>query len=648
MEKHKNRIPAEKLHRLCCSEEELGFCQTSLDVPPLEGVIGQERAVRSMHFGLDMAAQGYNIFVVGPVGTGKSTYVDAVVNHVAAKGTVPDDWCFIYNFADQANPLAVSLPPGQGQVFVQDVKELVSDLRLLIPKSFASSDFEQEKDEIVQAAQVQLKEALREIEKEAESAGFLLKQVPGRFIFIPRREDKNLSAEEFKKLPDDEQRDFEERGRVLEKKLEDALSSGRAKEKKAKEKIAELEKEITRAAAEPLVRRLLEKYQDQARIVAYLKALLDDVTGNHEMFKAEEQKESQQLFLAARPDPEEAFARYQVNLFVNNAQTKGAPVVSEPFPYYYNLFGKIEYKSQLMAVTTDFTMARAGAMHKANGGYLVLQARDALLEPFVWDTLKRALKHQSLSVENIGEQYRYVPVATMRLEPIPLQVKVILIGSPLLYYVLSQDEDFAKLFKVKVEFDIEMQRNQENLCKYTSFISAVCQKDNLLPFSQASLARIIEHGSRLAGSQNKLSTRFNEVQEIVYESDALARADKQELVDESHVEKAIFDRKYRNNRIEEKIQEMILDKKVLIDTKGAVTGQINGLSVVGQSDYRFGQPSRITAVTYLGRGGVINIERETKMSGQIHSKGVLTLAGYLGARFAQKFPLSLTAQITFE
>ena len=646
------RIPAEQLSKVCNYADELGFCQTSLDVPPLDGVIGQDRAVRSMQFGLDMAAPGYNIFVVGPTGTGKNTYVQAVVKHVAASRKIPADWCYFHNFADKDNPLAVSLPAGQGKIFQADMDELIADLRLSIPKSFEGSDYEQEKDSIVQAVQAQLQQAFQTLENDARAAGFLLKQVPGKFLFVPHKEEKPLSSEEFSQLPPAEQRDYEERGRKLEKRLEETLHAGRLLEKQAKDKIIELEKQITRQAAAPLVDRLKEKYTAIPRIIDYLDALLKDVESNHERFKSSGQTDqagqAQMPFLAAQPDEEDSFIPYKINLFVNNEKTQGAPVVTEPFLFYYNLFGKVEYRSQMMALSTNFTMAKAGAIHRANGGYLILQAKDVLTEPFVWETLKRAIKYRSAVVENIGEQYRYIPTVTMRMEPIPLDLKVILIGSPILYYILSQDEDFQKLFKVKVEFDIDMQRNTGNLCKYASFISSICQNDNLLPYSQAGLARVVEHGSRLAGSQNKLSTRFNEVSEIVYEASALARSAQSEFVEPSHVDQAIRERKYRNNRIEEKIQEMITQGKIMIDTTGAVVGQINGLSVISLGSTLFGQPSRITAVTYMGRGGVINIERETDMSGHIHTKGVMTLGGYLGSKFAQDHPLGLTAQITFE
>jgi len=642
------RIPLERLRRVCDCGSELDFCSTSLDVAPLDGMIGQERAVRSMRFGLAMDAPGYNIFVAGQPGTGKTTYVQAVVSHAAEKGARPDDWCYVNNFADKDSPLAISLPAGLGREFQKDMDDLITELRSTIPKAFESSNYEQQKDALLSSFQEHMQGRFSAIQKEAGDANFFVKQTPGKFIFIPVRDDKPLSSEEFEKLPPDERKSIEDAGKKLEKQLEDVLHEGKVLEKQAKEKVLELEKQITLAAIDPALSRMKEKYADHAKVVSYLDEVLKDVEENHEIFKETVAAEQPQLPFMPQQNEEDNFIRYKVNLFVNNEKTVGAPVVIEPFPNYYNLFGKIEYKSQLMSVSTDFTMVKSGALHRANGGYLILQAKDILTEPLVYEPLKRALKYRQAVVENIGEQYRYVPTATMRMEPIPLKVKVILIGSPLFYLYLTQDEDFPKLFKVKVDFDIEMPRTPDNLCKYVSFVSSLCRRENLKHLNQAALARIIEYGSRLAGHQDKLSTRFNEVGEIVYEAIALASADGSEFVDAPHVDEAIRQRRYRSNRIEEKIQEMILQEKILIGTTGSVVGQVNGLSVIELGGYAFGRPSRITAVTYMGRGGVINIERETEMSGNIHSKGVLTLSGYLGAKFAQDKPLGLTAQITFE
>lgn len=641
------KVPVEKLKRIC-HDKELDFCKTTADIEPLDGFIGQDRAVRAMQFGLDMKAPGYNIFVVGPPGTGKSTYVQAIVSQVAAGGPVSGDWCYIYNFADKDRPLAVSLPAGEGRNFKKDMEELLSDLRITIPKAFEGGDYENKKDAIVQSVNQKMLNYFQNIEDEALAAGFDMKRTPNGIIFVPLKDGKPLSTEDYEKLPAQDRREMEEKGRRLHKKLDEAFHTGRTLEKQASEEIADLEKQIAVFAAGPLVGKLLEKYNDFPSIVDYLNKYLIDITNNLEVFKSSGST-SGQTRLPSFQDEDDSFTRYKVNLFVNNEENGGAPVVIEPSSNYYNLFGKIEYKSQMLALSTDFMMIKPGAIHRANGGYLILQAKDVLSDPFAWDTLKKALKYRQVAVENIGEQYRLVPTVTLRPEPIPLNLKVVLIGSPLIYYLLyNLDEDFQKLFKVKVDFDTEMPRTTENLRQYASFVNSVCQRENLKHFSRDGLARIIEYGSRLAGHQEKLSTRFNEVIEIVYEAASWAQIENAEYVEYSHVEKALKEKVYRSNRLEEKVQELITREKILINTSGDAVGQVNGLYVIESGGYAFGRPAKITARTYMGRGGVVNIEREAKMSGNIHSKGVLTLAGYLGGKFAQERPLGLTAQITFE
>lgn len=643
----KYKVPAERLRKVCCGEE-LDFCRTTEDMQPPEDFIGQERAVRAMQFGLAMKAPGYNIFVVGPPGTGKSTYVQAIVSQAAAGGAVPDDWCYIYNFNDKDRPLAVSLPAGEGRGFKKDVEELLADLRVNIPKAFESGDYESQKDAIVHDVQQKMTGYFQEIEEAALNEGFDMKRTPNGIIFIPLKDGKPFSSEDFEELTAQERREMEEKGRKLHKNLEETFHTGRMLEKQAGEKIAELEKEIALFAIGPLIDRLLEKYNKYRPITDYLKMYLIDVTNNLEIFKGAAPP-PEQTRVNLSQEESDPFIRYRVNLFVSHAKNGGAPVVIEPSSLYYNLFGKIEYRSQVLSLNTDYMMVKPGSIHRANGGYLVLQAKDVLSDPFAWDTLKKALKYRQATVENIGEQYRLVPTVTLRPEPIPLNLKVILIGSPQLYGLLySLDEDFQKLFKVKVDFDTEMPRNPDNLRQYASFVNAVCQRENLRHFSRAGLARIIEYGSRLAGHQEKLSTRFNEVIEIVYEAAARAQAADSRYVEAVHVDEALRAKVYRSNGLEEKLQEMFAQEKILIDTSGRKVGQVNGLYVTGSGGYTFGRPARITARTYMGRGGVVNIERETKMSGSIHSKGVLTLAGYLGGKFAQGKPLGLTAQITFE
>ncbi|MEW6424670.1 MAG: AAA family ATPase [Bacillota bacterium] len=639
------KVPAEKLRRRC-NPDELSY-NTTAEVPPLQDFIGQERAVRAMQFGLAMRAPGYNIYVAGPTGTGKSTYVQAVVNQAAMNRPVPDDWCFLYNFANPDQPAAVSLPPGRGQIFKQDMEELIGDLRALIPKAFEGTDYEQNKQAIISELEHQIQKEMEELRQEAAAAGFSMKQGTSGMMFLPLRDGKRLSPEEFEALPQEEQREIEQRVRYLQQKLEEVINSGRILEKKAKEQIQELEKQIAGYAAGPLVARLQEKYRDFPRIVRYLGEVAEDITRHLEYFKSPEASKAGPFGILM--DSQEIFNRYKVNLFVNNAETKGMPVVIESNPYYYNLFGKIEYRSVMGSLTTDFTMLKAGAIHRANGGYLILQAKDVLSDPLAWDALKKALKNRQTIIENIGEQYRIVPTASLRPEPIPVDVKVILIGSSYLYYLLyALDEDFQKFFKVRVDFDTEMPRTPENLKNYAAFVGSVCRREKLKHFDRAGLAELIEYGARLCGDQNKLSTRFNEVVQIIYEAAAWADVEGAAYVSAPHVRRAIDERVYRSSRLEEKIQEMIRQGKILVDTEGAVVGQVNGLSVVDIGDYVFGKPSRITAKTFMGQEGVVNIERETRMSGRLHTKGVLTLAGFLGDRFAQDKPLRLSARITFE
>lgn len=645
--KDKLRVPFGALRRIC-EAEELDFCSSSEDVPTFDGVIGQERAVRALGFGLDMDADGYHIFVMGQNGTGKSSYTQAMVTQRAEAESPPPDWCYINRFGSEEEPQAVSLGTGRGRMFKEDMLELVQDLQASLPKAFEDGSYEQRKNAIIEFVQNLMKRRYREVEEEATENGFGLKHVSGRVMLYALKEGKPIQAEEYERLPEEERQHLDETGKRLTRKLDDILKEGVLQEKKARERIEELERNVAQDAAAPLVKRLKEKYAEEEALSSYFDDVLEDVVTHHRLFLAESAGEGK-----GEPVPQkeegDPFLRYQVNLFVNNERCQGAPVVLESKPSYYNLFGKIEYTSHMLSVSTNFTMVKAGALHRANGGYLILQAKDVLTEPYAWETLKKALKYRKVPMENIGEQYRLVPSATMRPEPIPLDVKVILISSPQIHQLLyTYDEDFQKLFKVRVDFDVEMPRTPVNLKQYAAFVRFICQRDQLPPFSREGLGGIIEVGSRLAGSQAKLSTRFNEVTEVIVEAAALARREGADKVEGSHVVRAQEERRYRMNRVEEKIQESILEEKMLITTEGSVVGQINGLSVMGVGGHAFGLPSRITARTYAGNRGVMNIERETRMSGSIHTKGVLTLAGYLGGHFAQELPLSMTAQITFE
>lgn len=644
----KYAVAPEALRKVCDPHKELHFCHTTEDAPAFEGVIGQDRAVRSMNFGLQMKVPGYNIFVVGPHGTGKTTYAEAVVAAVAQKGTPPLDWCYLYNFADKDRPRILSLPAGKGRDFQKEMGSFSADLPRIIAQAFENSQYEKERDDIIHRLQEKLDALSGHLKTEAQRAGFIMKPIPPRFVFFPVKDGAQLPQEEYEKLTEEEKRELDEKGRRLTKLLDESMKESQHLEEAGKEEMQKLESQIVQAALLPPMERLRSRYKEEPGILEHLEEVLKDVTSHYKNFlpKPPQPNAPASPFEEEAPDPA---MKYQVNLFVHNGSCPGSPVVVESNPTYYNLFGKLEYKSHFLTMSTDFTMIRPGALHKANGGFLILQARDLLRDVYAWETLKKALKYRKAVVENIGEEYRLVPSGTLRPEPMPLELKVILVADPEVYSLLfSLDEDMQRLFKVRVDFDVDMPRTPENLRKYVAFVSALCKKDGLLPFERSALARLVEHGSRLAGDQRKLSTRFNKVAELIYESSALAETAGESLVRGKHVEDAVQERKGREDILEESIREEILRRTIIINTEGEEVGQINGLSVLSSGGYSFGMPSRITARTFVGTEGIINIERETRMSGSIHTKGVLTLSGYLGGKFAQKSPLGLTAQITFE
>ena len=647
--------------RYDCDQSCLPF-QTTEELPPLDEIIGQERAMRAVQFGLAMRNPGYNIFVTGPTGTGRSTYVQQAAKKFAENRPIPDDWCYVYNFHEPDVPLALRLPAGVGEQFREDMRDLVEDLKQVIPRAFESDEYEKQKTSILQEIHSMIEETLLTLHKRAEQEGFTLNQTPAGIVTIPLKEDGSpLTQEEFQTLPQEARQAIQEKNRRLQAQMNESVRRIRELEREGTLRIKQLDREVISYSIGPHLDRIQEKYKDYPVVASYLDSLREDLPRNLGQIRAEISRASGDEAVdasretgdrAAQPgsSPEMSYLRrLTVNLFVNNSETRGAPVIYETNPTYYNLFGKIEYKGQMGTFFTDFTMIRSGAIHRANGGILILQARDLLFDPLAWDTLKRTLKNGEARVENIGEQFRIIPTVTLKPQPIPVDVKVILIGTPYLYQLLYHlDEDFRKYFKVKADFDDEMDRTPEHMNKYAQFIASVCKRQNLRPFDRSGVARVIEYSSRLLEKQDKLSTRFNDVVEIIYEANALAEADSAPIVTASHVDRAIEEKIYRSNKVEEKIRELIEKGIIYIETEGAVVGQVNGLSILDVGDYVFGRPSRITARTYVGDSGVVHIEREVKMSGRIHDKGALTLTGYLGSKYAQERPLSLSASICFE
>ncbi|HLA25127.1 MAG TPA: ATP-binding protein [bacterium] len=642
----RHRLQPEQL-RWMCDPATLPF-ETTAELHADEVIVGQDRAVRALDLGLTVAQPGYNIYIAGAVGTGRTTYARKKIQGAAASRPAPPDWCYLYNFQQPDQPIAVSLPPGQGAQFRRDVEQLLDELKDGIRKLFASERFETRRGEVLKSFETQINEIWQGLETQARQLGFLLQRTPTGIVTVPvGPSGEPIAQEQFAMLPEPQREEIQKRGQELQEGVADALRRVRSLEREAREALRELEQQAVRSTAGDPVRRLQEKSHGSPRIVDWLGQLLADVVEHLDDFKeGEEPAMPFPLPMLARRD---RLQRYQVNLFVDNSHAQGAPVIIESNPTFYNLLGKVEYRGEFGALVTDFTMIKPGALQRANGGFLILQVKDVLLNPFTWEGLKRALKSREARIENIGDQFGAIPTATLRPEPIPLDVKFVLIGTPLLFQLLYvYDEDFRKLFKVKADFDIEMDRTPQTMADYARAIGALGNKHGLRPFDRTAVARVLEHSARLAEHQERLSTRFNDVAEIVFEADAWAAQAGRAVATAADVVTAIHEKVYRSNRIEEKLRDLIHRGQLLVDVAGAKPGQVNGLSVLQLGDYAFGHPSRITARTFVGARGVVNIERETEMSGRIHSKGVAILAAYLGGKYAQDRPLSLNASLTFE
>ncbi len=639
-------LPVEKL-RFTCDESVLNFTTTET-VPQLEVMIGQERAVKAVEFGLFTKNPGYNIFMSGLVGTGKITYAEAAVKKVASKQEPPYDWCYVNNLETPGQPIALALPAGMGYIFKQDMQELIDDLKNDIPKVFSSEDYEQAKSGLVKQYQQQRSVMVEEFTEYAESQGISPQWSSTGFVGLPMLEGKTLAPEDFQQLAK-EQRDAIEKNlfAVHEKGME-VVRRIQMLERATREELKQLDVKIGLFAAGHLIDELKEKYDGHKTVVDYLEAIKQDVSKNINEFKPQQEEDNNPLALLKRPAPD-AKEKYNVNLLVDHRETQGAPVIVEINPTYYNLVGRSEYENRMGVVSTDYTMIKPGALHKANGGYLILNARDVLTNVGAWEALKRVLKTKKLQIENLGEQYGVLAMASLKPEPIPIHVKVVLIGNPQIYQLLyNYDEDFRKLFKAHADFDVVMENNAGNIQKLAGFISSTVNREELKHFDKSAVARVVEYSSRLTGTQTKLTTRFNDVVEILCEADVWATMDSSPIVTAEHIKKAIEEKRYRANKYEDRLQEMFAEGHLLIDTEGEKIGQVNGLAVLSVGEYMFGKPSRITANTYLGKSGVVNIERETKISGTSHTKGVLILSGYLGQKYAQKLPLTLTASLTFE
>lgn len=600
-----------------------------------------------MDFGLGIRSPGYNIFLVGQPGTGRTTYAKGAVRDKAAQQPVPPDWCYVYNFSNPNQPKALVLPGGQGRVFCRDIEDLEAALGEDIPKAFDGEEYERQKARIIQDFQQVRTGLLEELTELAKERGFSLKTTNSGFLTVPIVDGREVAQDNYTELEAPVQRDIEKRSQDLRVAAAEIMRRITKAERRLRERIRELDHSIGLSAVGHLIDELRQKYKDHTQVSEYLAAYKDDVLEHLDDFKTQEGEEQLPVLLLAtrRRDTH----RYKVNLLVDNSCGEGAPVIYETNPTWYNLLGRVEYQNELGSLSTNFTKIRAGAFHRANGGYLILHAMDLLANSLAWQALKRVMKTREIQVESLADQYSSLAMSTLRPEPVPLTTKVVLIGNPSLYQLLyNYDEDFKKLFKVKVDFSDDMERSPASELQVARFVALQAGREGLRHFQRDAVARVVEYSSRLVDSQRRLSTNFNELGELLYEADAWAISDDVDTVERRHVNKAITEKIHRSNRWQEYRERMLSEGKLLVSTQGEAVGQINGLSVLSTGDYQFGVPVRITANTFAGRGGIINIEREIQLSGRIHSKGVLTLSGYLGQHFAQHRPLALSASITFE
>lgn len=627
--------------------------KTTDDIEPFKGIIGQERAVKAFEFGLNVKMKGYNIYVSGPSGSGKTTYAKLSAKEKAKNEAVPYDWCYVYNFDDPRSPLSLRFEPGIGRQFRDDMNELVSFFKTELTKAFTSEDYDKEKSDLSRTYDDKRDELIKKLDSVASENSFALKTSNSGIIFQPIIDNVLITEENYDSLDEDVKNGINERLESMQDVVNSIMRDIKNIDKEYRQKMDDLDYKIGMFAIGHYVSALQEKYQYSERVIKYLESVQEDVLENIDQFSEQEPDEEDPV-AALIPKlggtkNDDATLKYRVNLIVDNSKTEGAPVIVDYNPTYYNLVGEVEYDNEYGNLTTDFMKIKPGLMHRANGGYLIIQAQDLLSNVQAWEALRRIIKTKEITIENLRDQVGAIAVTTLKPEPIPSDVKVILVGGAYYYELLrGYDEDFSKLFKIRADFDYEMDRNDENIFKIAGFISKFCDNEKTLPFDSSAVASVIEYSSRSVESQKKLSTRFNLIAEILAESATWAQLDNAEIVTAEYVKKAEEEKAYRLSMYQEKMNELLDNNTIMIATDGYCVGKINGLAVLDMGDYSFGSPTRITATTYMGKSGIVNIEKEAEMSGPTHNKGVQIITGYLGRMYAQKMPLSLSCRIAFE
>jgi lon-related putative ATP-dependent protease len=632
-----------------CDPELLHFRTTS-QLKPLETIIGQDRAMRAIKLGLGMGSFGYNLFVAGSPGTGKKTLIRSLVERMAKERETPDDIFYVNNFEHPERPRAIHVPPGVANSFREDMASLISTLREEVPKAFKSEDFDERRNHIIKRFHQRRGALMDDVQKTAKEKGLTVKAAGSQIVTVPVVNGQELSVEQFEELPDELKETIQKHQVKLSETIQEAYRQIREVQLDTQARLKDLDRTVALIATGHYLDELRTRYREYGEILKYLDGLQHDIVDNISDFLDDEEDEEKHR--PPHPVPElagEPLRRYMVNVIVDNSHQEGAPVITETHPSYRNLIGYAEREARMGTLYTDFTMIRAGSILAANRGFLILDLADLLTTPLAWDSLKRVLQDGEVNIQDPGEQYGVVGTLGLRPHPVRVDLKVIVLGSSELYNLLfAADEDFGKLFKIKAEFDTVMKMDEGHVEQYARFVKTLCDKENLKHFEREAVAALIEHSSRMVSDRTRLTLRFSDVADLIREANYWAGQNGNGYVAREDVKKAIAEKIYRSNLFEEKVQEMIDEGSVLIQTSGDAVGQLNGLSVFQIGDYSFGKPTRLTAQVSVGEKGIVNIEREARMSGSIHDKGVLILSGYLHGKYGQKEPLGLNASICFE
>ncbi len=640
-------LHVDKLYNHC--DLEIFDFQTTAELEELDEIIGQSRALKAISFGIGIKKEGYNLYAMGKLGSGKHSVVEKFIQSSAKDENKPDDWCYVNNFEDPRKPISLKLLPSIGIQLKNDMEELIEDLQGIIPSIFESQEYRDKQQSILNKLNEIKKRSFQEVKDRAKEEFIVIQYTPSGYTLSPMsKEGKILDKNEYQALGDKEKEEIQERIKKFRIQIENTAQDMLIQSRVQQKEIRELEQSMTKKAVDNSIAELKKRYKTYEKVVRYLESVEEDIVKNSQDFLVSAQRNLTSMGITTAKESG-IFNRYRVNILVTHKNEEGAPIIYENNPTYANLFGEIEHIAQMGTLLTDFNLIKAGALHRANGGYLILDASKVLMQPFVWEGLKRMLRSGEIRIESLGHSLSLISTLTLEPQTIALDTKIVLIGSRILYYLLyNYDPEFKELFKINADFEDDTPRNDENSLLYAKMIGMIARDNALLPLDREAVGKVIEYSSRLAEDSQKLSTHLKSLNDLLQEADFIATQKKLQKITKAEIVEAIQEKIERSDRIKDRIYEAIQRGTILIQTEGNAVGQVNGVAILDLGNFSFGHPSKITALTRLGKGGVVNIEREAKLSGPTHDKGILILSAYLAATYAKDFPLSMTATLVFE